>query len=112
MAARQELVRAVNDDLCALACAEDERAERNGAVVRALRDIPAAVGALFGARWEREDSYRYEEALDAAYPVEGLEDLTDRVATSFDYRQYRRRPRGVVVRRARSAAAVPVSDVR
>ena len=88
MAAREELARAVANELEALALAERERLDRDPAVVRALQDIPVAIGTVFGARWEREDSVRYEEAQAAAFPLDGLEGMTDPETLAFDYGRY------------------------
>ena len=83
------VLRTINGDLCALAYAEDQRAERNRAVVRALREIPAAVGAAVGVQWEREDSKRYEEALATAFPPDDLGGHADPETTlGFDYRRH------------------------
>ena len=86
MSAREELVRAVADELRVLALAEGERAYGNGAVVRALRDIPATVGTVLGAGWEREDSELYAEALAAAFPTD--EGRADPDTLAFDYGRY------------------------
>ena len=80
MAAREELVRAVGNELEALAFAEGNRAEGNRAGAAALGG--AGCPSL---DWTREDSDRYEEALAGAFPLEGLEGLTDPETLRFDY---------------------------
>ena len=81
MAARDELSYAVGNELDILISAEGQRPDRNRAVV-AAPDTAVVPG------WGLEDRGRYAEALAAAYPVAGRDDLLDPDMLRFDYGRY------------------------
>ena len=81
MAARDELSYAVGNELDILIGAEGQRPDRN-------RAVEAALDTATVPRWGLEDRGRYVEALAAAYPVEGRDDLTDPDALRYDYGRY------------------------
>jgi hypothetical protein len=83
LAAREELVGELHNELENLVFAEAQRHHKNRAVVRALRNAGAP-----GLEWEVADSRAHDVALAAAYPAEGREDLTHPETLAFDYDRY------------------------
>jgi hypothetical protein len=85
LAAREDLVGELQNELENLVFAEAQRHHTNKAVVRALRgaNVP-------GLEWELADSRAHDAALAAAYPTEGREDLTHPDTLAFDYDRYDR----------------------
>src|SRR5215210_8076211 len=83
LAAREELVAALHNELEALVWAEDQRFHKNRAVVLTLRDA-----GVTGFDWTVADSHAYEEALAAAFPTEGLDDLLDADVQTYDYERH------------------------
>jgi hypothetical protein len=80
LAAREELVSELQNELEALVWAEDQRFHKNRAVVRTLRD--AGDPRL---DWTVADSHAYDAALGAAFDVEGRDDLLDPDTLRYDY---------------------------
>ena len=80
LSAREELVAETQNELENLEFAESQRFHKNGAVVRALR----AAGAP-GLDWTPSDSDAYDAAREAAFLVEGRDDLADPDTPAYDY---------------------------
>jgi len=80
MAAREELSETVEKELEVLTDAEDERFDRNAAVVRALRGA-----SVPGLSWELADYDAQDAALAAAFPPGRIEGKTAPETLAFDY---------------------------